>query len=114
MAIAPIDLQTMYSNLNNVAKSSGQEQAAQLAQSVQQVNQVQEHLEASARVQTMNNDKSESDTVNADGKNGENGSFQNNKRKNQGTTYSKNPDDNNKPSQALAQSYVGSIIDITR
>ncbi len=113
MAIAPIDLQTMYSQLNNVAKSSAQEQMAQVAQSVQQVNHIQENLEESTRVQNTNNDKNESDTVNPDGSNGSSGGYQNQNKK-QGTTYSKNPEENNKPSKTLAESYVGTIIDITR
>lgn len=112
MGIQPIDLQNMYSQISNVARNvGGQQQAAQLSQSVQQQNQIQKNLEMSQRVQEANNDKANTNNVNPDGHKGGAGTY-------------KNPDKNKKDSnenrgsfssyEASKSAYVGTIVDITR
>ena len=54
MAIHPIDLQTMYSQIDNVAKQVvHQQQGAALAESVQQTNFVRQNKEDVKKVQQM-------------------------------------------------------------
>ena len=44
MAIQPIDMQTMYSQLNNVAKNAGAQQQAQLSEAMQQQSNIQKKI----------------------------------------------------------------------
>lgn len=114
MGIQPIDLQNMYSQMSNVAKTvAGQQQSAQVSEQIQHQNQIQKNIEQSQRVQQASNDKANTNTVNADGRSGGGGSgtYQNpNKKQNDGTqketdfgTYGK-----------VKPGYVGTIVDITR
>ena len=59
MGIAPIDLQTMYTQLSNVSKSMAGSQQAQLTEAMQQQNNIQRSMENAARVQQTSNEKSE-------------------------------------------------------
>ena len=112
MGIAPIDLQNMYSQISNVARNvGGQQQAAQVSQSVQQQNQIQKNIEMSQKVQQTENDKANTQNVNADGHQGGAGTYQNpNKKKNK-----QNESKGNFGVYADVKSeYVGTIVDITR
>ena len=55
MAIQPIDMQTMYSQLNNVAKNAGAQQQAQLSEAMQQQSNIQKNLENSQKIQNTSN-----------------------------------------------------------
>ena len=112
MGIQPIDLQNMYSQMNNIARNvGGQQQAQQVSQSVQQQNQIQKDLEMSQRVQQTSNDKANKNNVNADGHKGGAGTYQNPKKKRDGKNEQK-------PAFSgysdLKPEYVGTIVDITR
>ena len=82
MGIQPIDLQNMYSQMNNIARNvGGQQQSAQVSQSVQQQNQIQKNIEMSQRVQQTENDKSNTNNVNPEGHKGGAGTYQNPNKK---------------------------------
>jgi len=112
MGIQPIDLQNMYSQMSNVARSvAGQHQAAQVSESVQQQNQIQKNIEQSQKVQQAKNDKANTQNVNADGHQGGAGTYQNPNKK-------KNKNNDSKGSFGIyadtKSEYVGTIVDITR
>jgi len=114
MGIQPIDLQNMYSQISNVARNvGGQQQAAQVAESVQQQNQLQKNIEMSQKVHETNNDKANTNNVNPDGHMGGGGSGTYKKPKKKG-------DKNENNSQSFGSfsnsnpAYVGTIVDITR
>ena len=74
MAIAPIDLQVMYSQMHNVAKLAvNQQQGAVLSQQLQEQKIVQKNLEKAVAVKKAADNESKSQTV-GDGRNGGNGS----------------------------------------
>ncbi|MCR4899293.1 MAG: hypothetical protein K5907_00570 [Treponema sp.] len=112
MGIQPIDLQNMYSQMSNVAKTvAGQQQAATVAEQVQKQDQTQKNIEQLQRVQQTNNDKANTNNVNADGHHGGSGTYQNpNKKRKDGsqkeTTFS--------AFNSTKPEYVGTIVDITR
>ena len=55
MAIHPIDLQTMYSQIENVAKQAvHQQQGVQLSESMQKANEILQNMEQANKVQQMN------------------------------------------------------------
>ena len=105
MAIQPIDLQTMYQQLNNVSKTVAGQQQAQLTEAMQQQNTVQKNLENATKVNQASNEK------NVD-ENGRGGSSSFNQSKNQ--SDNKNSDEEKKPKSNPYNPYLGSIIDITR
>ena len=112
MGIQPIDLQNMYSQMSNVARSvAGQHQAAQVSESVQHQNQIQKNIEQSQKVQQAKNDKANTQNVNADGHQGGAGTYQNPNKK-------KNKNNDSKGSFGIyadtKSEYVGTIVDITR
>ena len=70
MGVQPIDLQNMYSQLSNVAKTvAGQQQAAQLSESMQQQNQIEKNLQEAQKIQ-QTNEKSNTGNVNENGHHG--------------------------------------------
>lgn len=116
MAIQPIDMQTMYSQLNNVAKNAGAQQQAQLSEAMQQQSNIQKNLENSQKIQNTSNTQSLSPKISSDGKGGASSSDSN---------FSSQKDDSedlenqNEEAQINAISNyqdkkVGSIIDIMR
>ena len=111
MGIQPIDLQNMYSQMSNVARNvAGQHQAAQISESVQQQNQIQKNIEQSQKVQQAENDKANTNNVNADGHQGGAGTYQNpNKKKKEKETKG-----NFGIYADVKSEYVGTIVDITR
>lgn len=113
MGIQPIDLQNMYSQISNIAKNvGGQQQAAQVSQSVQQQNQIQKNMEMAQKVQQTSNDKANTNSINPDGRGGSgSGTYQNPKKKRD------NQKDNGMSFgsySAEKAGYVGTIVDITR
>jgi hypothetical protein len=110
MAIHPIDLQTMYSQINNVAKLvSHQTDGTQLASAMQQNTMIQQNLEHVTTVQKAANSDAKSTEVNADGKNSAD-SRRKNKRKN----GEEQDESAAKKTLEIRESYLGQHIDITR
>lgn len=111
MGIQPIDLQNMYSQMSNIARNvAGQQQAAQVSESVQQLNQIQKDLEQSQRVNQANNDKANTKNVNPEGHKGGSGGYKNpqkREKKRQNTSGFSSYGD-------AKSEYVGTIVDITR
>ena len=111
MGIAPIDLQTMYTQLSNVSKTMAGSQQAQLTEAMQQQGNIQRNMENAAKVQQASNEKSNANSVNQNGSNGAGTYGQKNQQKknqnNQEDTIENRP-----PKSDL--SYLGTIIDITR
>ena len=70
MGLNPIDLQTMYAQLNNVAKqASAQTQGAQLSQAMHEANVVEKNLEEARKVvQARESAKSGDINLNAEGR----------------------------------------------
>ena len=72
MALQPIDLQTMYSQMANVAQRVASEgQGAALSQSMQTQGLVNQNLQASQSVQKAAANESQTGKIKADGKNDE-------------------------------------------
>ena len=111
MGLQPIDLQVMYTQSANVSKTAaGAQQAAQLSESMQHTKIIQDNLENINRVQQASDDKAQSQTVNEDGR-GNSGGSGSEKRN---PSENKNPEQNNTQFSNLKESYLGTIIDITR
>lgn len=109
MAIQPIDLQTMYQQLNNVSKTVAGQQQVQLTEAMQQQTNIQKNLENATKVNQTSNEKANAKNVDEDGRGGSS-SF--NQAKNQ--NGNKNSEEEQKPKSNPYNPYLGSIIDITR
>lgn len=106
MAIAPIDLQTMYSQLQNVSKEvATREQGMKALEEKSQVETVTRNLENTKRV-SGTEEQSELLTVNKDGRK-RNGS------KNRKRLKEKNADKEEEPKKYPKASYLGQHIDVT-
>ena len=109
MAIHPIDLQTMYSQMNNVARTvANSTQGAQLAQQLQENKLVQQSIEQAQMVKKAANDEAKSTGVNDDGHRGGQMAENGNKKKEQAAE----PERQKKTE--IRESYLGQHIDITR
>lgn len=111
MGVSPLDLQTMYANMNNVARTvSHQQQGAVLAQQLQESKIIQQNAEKASQVHKAadNEAKSTGVNVNEEGNqgNGAWGSGQNGKKQNQ------NKDSH--PSDEIRETYLGLHIDVER
>lgn len=115
MGIQPIDLQSMYSQISNVAKNvGGQQQTAQLNDSIQQQAVIQRNLENARKVQQTSGEKSTAKNIDS---NGSNSSFYGqNRKKKQDNPADDFPPDNNAGSAGDGNKphYLGTIIDISR
>lgn len=110
MGIAPIDLQTMYSQMSNVAKVvADKQQGAQLATQLQENNVIRQNEEKAQTVQKAADDEAKSMGVNQDG-NGNNSSYQQGKKKENHEEDSLQP---SKPVE-IREAYLGRHIDISR
>ena len=68
MAIQPIDLQTMYSQMNNVAKTVSQmQQGNQLTQAMQEANLIRQNAEQATLVHKTADDQAKSQQVKDEG-----------------------------------------------
>lgn len=111
MAIQPIDLQNMYSQLSNVAKNvTGPQQTAQISNSVQLQNQAQVQNLETEKVQHAEDNKDISNTVNSEGRNNSGATMNQNKKDNN----QDNAESKNNSTYSQGKSYIGTIIDITR
>lgn len=107
----PIDLQNMYSQLSNVAKSvAGQQQAAQLSDSIQQQQNVQKNIENATKIQKIN-EQPDTKTINSDGRNNGGSGNQKQKKREHDNTENQNQIQS---SASIQPEYLGTIIDITR
>lgn len=108
MAIAPIDLQTMYANMNNVARTvSNQQQGAQLAQQLHENQVIQQNSEKANSVHKAAENEAKSGMVNEDG-------HQQSGQQNQNNRKDK---DNQNPApkvNEIRESYLGQHINIER
>ena len=105
MAIQPIDLQTMYSQMANIAQNAAQAQdGGRLAEAMQQQNIVRENLEEVDRVSRPASDESEAESraVKNDGTSSSRGKGGGREKKDEGRE------------RAVRESYIGQHIDITR
>ena len=109
MSVAPIDLQTMYANMNNVARTvSHQQQGVQLAQQLQESKIIQQTAEKAAAVQKTADNEAKSTGINDEGHNS-------------GSAYGggRNKQDSNQQSQPkkeseIRETYLGLHINIER
>ena len=114
MAIHPIDMQTMYSQLNNVAKNAGAQQQAPLTEAMQQQSNIQKNLENSQKIQNTSNAQSLSQKISADGKGSQSNQEFFNKEKNDDEIQSEIEEDVSNKISNYQDKKVGSIIDIMR
>ncbi len=110
MGLNPLDLQTMYSQLNNVAKQAAhQTQGASLAQSMQQTQVVQKNIEEAQKVlQSRENSKSKGIDIKADS-NGKGSGAQNQEKKKGEQETEETPEI---PAYRVKEPYLGQHIDI--
>ena len=109
MGIAPIDLQTMYANMNNVARiASNQQQGAQLAQQLQESSIVRQNAEKAKSVHKAADNEAKSGMVSDEGHHGQSYA-QNKKNKNDD-----NEDEPQKKSSEVREPYLGQHINIER
>lgn len=108
MAIQPIDLQTMYSQMNNVAKTvANQQQGTQLVNAMQESKIVRQNLENSAQVHKAADNEAKSGQVKADGHGSSNKEGSDNKQK-------KSDQEQSDKENVIRESFLGQHIDITR
>lgn len=111
MSVSPLDLQTMYANMNNVARSvSHQQQGAVLASQLQESKIIQQNTEKAAQVHKAADNEAKSTGINDEGHNSSDWGGSNNKKKGQN-------EGENAPSQKtseIRESYLGIHIDIER
>lgn len=112
MGLNPLDLQTMYAQINNVARDAAHlTQGAALSEAIQQQNIVKKNLEEATKVnQAKENSKSKGIDVNAEGKNqSQDGNSSDGKHKPE-NPYGKESENAGR----IKEDYLGRHIDITR
>lgn len=112
MAIQPIDLQTMYVQLSNVAQSAQRlQQGGKLTEIIQQQNVTEQDKERSERVQETSSDETKAANIRDDG-GGSAGSFgHGNSRKKQ---HEENSEEISVTQNFIRDPRLGQHIDITR
>ena len=109
MSVAPIDLQTMYANMNNVARTvSHQQQGVQLAQQLQESKIIQQTAEKAAAVQKTADNEAKSTGINDEGHNSSS-SYGGGKKDNQ-----KEGEQQPQKTAEIRESYLGLLINIER
>ncbi len=109
MAIHPIDLQTMYSQMDTVARTvANQQQGVQLSQQMQEAGKIQKLAEETAMVHKAADDDSKAMTV----KDEPEKNAQQQKKKNKKSDSSE--EDTRPKDNEIRESYLGQHIDITR
>ena len=109
MAIHPIDLQTMYSQMNNVARTvANSQQGVQLAQQLQENTIIRQNMEQAQAVKKAADTESKSGTVNDEGHNGSQSQARGGKKQPEDTEV-QSPKKNE-----IRETYLGQHIDITR
>lgn|SRR5574344_835771 len=111
MAIQPIDLSTIYTQMDKVAKyNASQDQNAQLANAVGMNKTIQENLEKTQQVQQAANNKVDTMKINPDEKKSE----QENKDKQKKKEKDNVPEEAKKKLTEIKDPLLGQHIDITR
>ena len=111
MAIQPIDLQTMYSQMANIAQNAAQAQdGGRLAEAMQQQNIVRQNLEEAERVSRPASDESEAQSR-AVKNDGSSPSYGESEERGKGGEREKKEE---RRERAVRESYIGQHIDITR
>ena len=109
MAIQPIDLQTMYSQVSNVAQNAVRiQESAQLASAINQQNIVQETLQEDSKVREAAREEAETMNVKNDSNSGGAQFSESEKDKNQ------KKDEKHLKTENVYESYIGQHINITR
>ena len=109
MGIAPIDLQIMYSQMNNVAKTvANQQQGVQLAQQLQESKIIQQQVEKAVSVKKAADEETKTLTINKDG-------HRQDLSGGQGGNKKRHEKDNEPPEQppVFREPYLGNHINIT-
>ena len=110
MAIQPIDLQTMYSQMANIAQNAAQAQdGGKFAEAMQQQNIVRQNLEEAERVSRPASDESEAQSRAV--KNDASSSHGQGEEKGKDGECEKKDERREK---AVQESYIGQHLDITR
>lgn len=109
MGVSPIDLQTMYANMNNVARSvSHQQQGLVLAQQLQEAKIIQQNSEKAAQVHKTADNEAKSSGIKDEGHQGSSQYGSSGKRG--GSEQKENP----RRESEIRESYLGIHIDIER
>lgn len=111
MGLNPLDLQTMYSQIDNVAKQAAHlTQGLQLSQAMQQEESVRKNLEEASKVsRTKESAGAKGIGVDSDGKNGGDEHSSDGKKK-PDNPYAEKADE----SARLKEDYLGRHIDVVR
>ncbi|MCK9171013.1 MAG: hypothetical protein M0P01_11430 [Treponema sp.] len=111
MAIQPIDLQTMYSQMANVAQTVARAQEGpQLTEAMQQQNVVQKNKELADKVHRAADGDEKSPVIKDEGQSGTTGNSAGRKRQKQNKTET----DEKSEDDGIRESYLGQHINITR
>lgn len=111
MGVSPLDLQTMYANMNNVARTvAHQQQGAVLAQQLQESKIIQQNAEKASQVHKTADSEAKSALISDEGHNsGGWGSGQNGKKKEGGSEQG-----SGQSASEIRESYLGIHINIER
>ena len=110
MGVSPIDLQTMYANMNNIARTvSHQQQGAVLAQQLQESKIIQQNAEKAAQVHKAADNEAKSSQINDEGHHSDSGyGSRGKKQKSQEKT------EELKNESEIRETYLGMHINIER
>ena len=112
MGVSPLDLQTMYANMNNVARTvSHQQQGAVLAQQLQESKIIQQNAEKAAQVHKTADNEAKSSGINDEGHQGDSSFASGRGRKN--NQESSDEAEKGKETE-IRESYLGRHINIER
>ena len=110
MGVSPLDLQTMYANMNNVARTvSHQQQGAVLAQQLQESKIIQQNAEKASAVRKAADNEAKSTGINDEGHQNSSYSGQGGqKKKKDSASFAANHE------SEIRETYLGIHIDIER
>lgn len=108
MGIHPIDLQTMYSQIGNIAKTvASQQQGIPLSQAMREASIVRQNSELASQVHRAADNETKSGLISDEGHNSS-------ADQESGGDKKKSEDKDKKKEQEFRESYLGVHIDITR
>lgn len=110
MAIAPIDLQTIYSQMDNIAQIASKQNVAQLNEAMQQQKLVQQDMEKAQAVREAAREEAKASTISDEGGGGASYEGKKNQQKKQEDTPQEKPKEQLSP---LGKPWLGQHIDIT-
>lgn len=110
MGVSPIDLQTMYANMNNVARTvSHQQQGAVLAQQLQESKIIQQNAEKAAAVRKAADNEAKSTGINDEGHQNSS-AYGGGRKKKDGNSEHEEP----RREAEIRETYLGIHIDVER